>query len=254
MSLRGPKRLTRARARRTLSVAFAAAVVAMAGPACNNLLNITQLALRSPDASIATARPAPATTSATDGGAARRGRPGVLDATGDDQSSDSGGFDGGNGKRRRQYGERTRSPGASFDDALHPPGRFLPPRRDFSCDGGTACVARGLSSRAGTPCGGDDAGLVCSNGSCVACTAGLDCSDAGSCQKMQISCGTGPQCTAAGNQRTGNVRAATTCTATADSAKPAPPGAACVLTANPCHTGTVSCSGGGTFLVHRTPG
>jgi hypothetical protein len=97
----------------------------------------------------------------------------------------------------------------------------------------------------GTGCdGGIDGGAVCSGGACVACALGEDCTEAGSCQQMNIVCSTGsPVCTAAGNVTDGkpcgtnlfcNMGKCATCMS----------GASCPPMGKPCDVGTVSCSAG----------
>ena len=93
----------------------------------------------------------------------------------------------------------------------------------------------------GTPCDGG----VCLAGACVACNAGGNCADAGSCVEMSIVCATGaPVCTAAGNTPNGTPCGTNlycdngTCAACTN-------GASCAPTANPCHVGAVTCADGG---------
>ncbi len=90
-----------------------------------------------------------------------------------------------------------------------------------------------------------DAGAVCSGGSCVACAAGSDCSEAGSCQSMTLACSTGsPVCTSHGNKTDG-----TPCGGGQycenGACLPCTNGAACPPSANPCHQGALSCGDGG---------
>jgi hypothetical protein len=109
------------------------------------------------------------------------------------------------------------------------------------CDAGTAqCASKGPASD-GTSCG--DAGSVCANGACTACSPGLDCSEAGSCQAMTIDCSSGPACKPQGNKLDGTP-CGTNLYCNAGNCKTCTNGAPCAPSTNPCHQGTVSCVGG----------
>jgi hypothetical protein len=112
-------------------------------------------------------------------------------------------------------------------------------------DGGTASCSSSMNAMNGTSCdAGADAMAVCNNGSCGTCRNGADCTEAGSCQAMTVSCTSGSAvCTAAGTVNDGtscgtnlycNKGACAACTA----------GASCVPAGKPCNAGKVSCSAG----------
>jgi hypothetical protein len=108
------------------------------------------------------------------------------------------------------------------------------------CDGGAAfCASLGAASD-GTGC--SDGG-VCSSGQCVGCMAGLDCSEAGSCQAMQIDCASGVMCVPNGNKANGT-SCGTNLYCNAGACAPCTNGAPCTPSDNACHQGTASCSAG----------
>jgi hypothetical protein len=111
------------------------------------------------------------------------------------------------------------------------------------CEGTSATCAETTRLQAnGSPCG---LGNVCLDGICSTCQAGLECPlpSANPCKLGSIECGTGrPECTEAGNAPNGTTcgqgmvcrdGACTACQA----------GDSCVP-ANPCHDGTLDCTGG----------
>jgi hypothetical protein len=147
----------------------------------------------------------------------------------------------------------SRDTGASNDDSSDSDGAACTPGAPCvpgacqlgktSCDGGVQeCTASGAATD-GTQC--DDAGSVCSRGACVGCAIGTDCSEAGSCQSMQISCASGPQCTSHGNQPNGSPCGGRPNLYCNDgTCAPCTNGAPCVPSSNQCHIGKVTCSGG----------
>ncbi len=110
------------------------------------------------------------------------------------------------------------------------------------CDAGaTVCSPSGTSPN-GSAC---DAGAVCSSGSCVACAAGTDCTEAGSCQKMAIACATGtPTCMPAGNQPNG-MACGVDRYCDEGTCAPCKSGAPCEPPNQPCHLGIATCVDGG---------
>lgn len=109
-------------------------------------------------------------------------------------------------------------------------------------DGTSRCGETASLRPNGTACGGGDS--VCSDGVCSACKAGLDCQLPGQpCRRGAIDCASGrPECVESGLAPNGlecgqpmmvcQEGACASCTA----------GSPCVPT-NPCHEGTLTCSG-----------
>jgi len=252
--------------RRWFGGAVVAVVALTTWSACNAVLGIDKLELQSLDASVSgldagsSSEDAGATDTTVDrreSGARNESggddhasvlASGIREGGGDEHASIEGGIGDGGGDDQTTGLESgsVEGGGADVDSASCASGQACTPEKACqigltACDGGLQqCIATS-SAKDGTQC--DDAGSVCSSGACAVCKAGLDCSEAGSCQKMQISCAMGPQCTAQGNQPNGtscgqnlycNGGTCAQCTS----------GGSCSPTGYPCHKGTVSCTGG----------
>jgi hypothetical protein len=252
--------------RRWLALAVLAVAALTMGSACNAVLGIDKLDLQSLDASLSglddgSSNEDSGTTDATvDGRESGRSESGgddradvlesgIVEGGGDVRASsiESGlGDGGGDDQAAGLESGSVEGGGEDADSASCASGQACTPDTACqigltACDGGLQrCIATS-SAKDGTQC--DDAGSVCSSGACAACKAGLDCSEAGSCQRMQISCAMGPQCTAQGNQPNGS-SCGPNLYCNGGTCAPCTNGASCVPTLSPCHKGTVSCMGG----------
>jgi hypothetical protein len=115
----------------------------------------------------------------------------------------------------------------------------------MTCSASAESCASSQKVTNGTSCDAGGAGYaVCNQGACHFCNAGGDCTEAGSCQQMNVVCTSGsPVCTAMGNVTDGKPCGANLF-CNAGSCAPCTPDAGCEPTTNRCNVGTVSCVGG----------
>jgi hypothetical protein len=106
---------------------------------------------------------------------------------------------------------------------------------------GTVCKTTEDPQPNGTSCGEN---MVCTGGTCAACTAGTSCAVNGKpCRSGVISCASGaPVCTESADQPNGTP-CGTGLVCQTGQCTPCQAGAACTP-ANPCHQGTLSCTTG----------
>ena len=109
------------------------------------------------------------------------------------------------------------------------------------CSPTIACTDTGNALTNGASCGTDK---VCNAGTCVSCAAGSSCQPTNACKTGAVSCATGsPVCMESGNRASGTMCGANmVCNATG-SCVSCSANSACPP-ANPCHTGTLTCSTG----------
>jgi hypothetical protein len=110
-----------------------------------------------------------------------------------------------------------------------------------TCDGGTLQCTPTTTLMNGAVC---DAGAVCNAGACGACSSGMDCTEAGSCQKMAIACNTGNAVCAAAGTVTDGTPCGTNLYCNGGMCAACTNGANCVPSGKPCNKGVVSCSQG----------
>jgi len=112
----------------------------------------------------------------------------------------------------------------------------------IDCSSGTAtCADTGTPVSNGTSCGTN---LVCNAGTCVGCTAGLNCTPANPCDVGTTDCSTGTSvCTDTGTQLPNGSSCGTDLVCNAGACVSCTEGAACTP-ANPCDVGTTDCSTG----------
>jgi hypothetical protein len=129
---------------------------------------------------------------------------GSADATTDQQAGDDGGIDGPSDSASDSPSGQDSQDGETSEANVCTPGAACSPGECqtgvLACDAGaTTCSSRGNALN-GSTC---EAG-VCDNGSCVPCSVGADCAEAGSCQVVTIACASGrPVCTPGGNANNG---------------------------------------------------
>lgn len=111
-----------------------------------------------------------------------------------------------------------------------------------TCEAGTPVCTKQSTATNGTQC---DAGAVCDNGTCVACAAGKDCSEAGSCYSASVACGSGMAvCMQTGPAPNGQ-SCGTNLYCDNGSCNACTNGAPCAPSAKPCDNGSVACVDGG---------
>jgi hypothetical protein len=112
-----------------------------------------------------------------------------------------------------------------------------------ACDTGvTTCKDTGIAVLDGTACG---TGKLCEKGVCVTCSEGAACAPTGApCDTGTIACGTGsPVCTDTGHFAPNGTPCGSGNVCNNGVCSPCVQNAACTPT-NPCHTGTLNCTGG----------
>jgi alpha-tubulin suppressor-like RCC1 family protein len=115
------------------------------------------------------------------------------------------------------------------------------------CDASASACVRTSAASDGTGCdAGTDASAVCSQGACVSCPNGSDCSEAGSCETMTLVCATGKAvCTDLGPAKDGQpCGAGGNLFCNGGKCEPCTANANCVPADNACNKGIVSCSNG----------
>jgi hypothetical protein len=127
--------------------------------------------------------------------------------------------------------------------ACTPAGEVCRTGRTSCRTGRSTCVATGGEVPNGTLCGSNE---VCSNGSCVSCTAGAACTPSGNpCQLGVTSCSTGQStCLSTGKDIANGTVCGTNEVCSNGSCGSCTAGISCSPSSNPCQTGTTSCSSG----------
>jgi hypothetical protein len=136
------------------------------------------------------------------------------------------------------------SDGESAMDGGSEAGDAGPGEEAGGCLDGACAPGECQNANNGTPCdGGFDGSAVCNGGACQPCNVGADCTEAGSCQQMNVVCASGSAvCTANGTVSDGkpcgvnlfcNTGSCQACTPDAGCQPQAPD--------NPCDQGSVAC-------------